>query len=333
MEEPKSLQEAIVYFSDEERCIRYLAAKRWPDGVVVCPVCGREGASYVASRRVWQCKTRHPRCQFSIKVGTIFEDSPIPLGKWLAAMWMIANCKNGISSWEIHRALKVTQKTAWFMLHRVRLAMRNKAHHKMAGPVEVDESYIGGNPKNRHRGMRPNDIRKRMEECGVKTKSTAGRGTEKTAVFGLLDRETRHVRAHVIPGVRREVLMNSILINAEKGSKVYSDGLPEYKSLKALDFVHEAVDHINEYVRGDVHTNGIENFWSLFKRTLKGTYVAVEPFHLDRYADEQTFRFNNRATPDNPLNDSDRFTLAVLQILDRRLTYAELTGKADARPF
>jgi transposase-like protein len=143
----------------------------------------------------------------------------------------------------------------------------------------------------------------------------------------MIDRNTRQVRAHVIPEVKREVLMDSILNNIEKGSTIYSDGLTEYQSLKTQSFVHETVNHLYEYVRGEVHTNGIENFWSLLKRGLKGTYVSVEPFHLDRYVGEQVFRYNNRATKDNPLDDGDRFMLAASQIVGKRLTYAELTGK------
>lgn len=149
----------------------------------------------------------------------------------------------------------------------------------------------------------------------------------------MLDREARQVRAKVIPHVKREVLMDAILENIEKGSTIYSDGLADYKPLSKMQFVHDTVNHATEYVRGQVHTQGIENFWSLLKRSLRGTYVAVEPFHLDRYVTEQVFRYNNRATKDNPLNDGDRFALIVSQIVGRRITYNQLTGKADARPF
>jgi transposase-like protein len=271
--------------------------------------------------------------QFSVKTGTIFEDSPIPLDKWLVAVWLVVNCKNGISSYEIARDLKVTQKSAWFMLHRIRHALQDGSFEKMGGggPVEVDEAYIGGEPKNRHR-------RKWLERQnpptvqtldGLRPKWKTGRASDKIPVFGMLDRETRKVRTKVIPEVKRGVLMEAILANVEKRSTIYSDGLRDYLSLEALDFVHETVNHVTEYVRGEVHTNGIENFWSLLKRGLKGTYVSVEPFHLFRYADEQAFRFNNRATKDNPLDDRDRFMLAVSQISGKRLTYAELTGKTE----
>ena len=319
MKEPKTLQEAIVSFADPDNCIEYLVERRWPDGVVVCPTCGRNDVSYVAKRRVWQCKSRHPKSQFSIKVGTIFEDSPIGLDKWLAAMWMYANSKNGVSSWEIHRSLGVTQKTAWFMHHRIALALHTETPHQMggdSGPVEVDETFIGGNPKNMHAAKR-----RKMKTA------LNGVGFAKVPVMGLLDREGRQVRAKVIPNVKRDVLQAEILRQIEKGSTVYTDSAPAYDNLAAQEYIHDAVNHTLEYVRGEVHTNGMENFWSLLKRGLKGTYVAVEPFHLDRYVGEQVFRYNNRATKDNPLNDADRFALAVSQIVGKRLTYAELTGK------
>jgi transposase-like protein len=327
----KTLQQAITHFADPENCRKFMVFMRWPDGKVKCPYCDCEKVTWLANDKRYRCYGDHKPQKFSLKVGTVFEDSAIGLEKWLPAVWLLANAKNGISSYEVARALGVTQKTAWFMLHRIRLAMHTQSFLKMGGPdggpVEVDEVYIGGAPKNKHRSKRPNTVVQRMRECGVDTKWATGRASEKVPVFGMLDRETRQVRAQVLPMIRRDVLMNAILENAERRSRIYSDGLNDYKSLPAHDFVHETVDHMKEYVRGDVHTNGIENFWSLLKRGLKGTYVAVEPFHLDRYLDEQIFRFNNRATKDNPLNDSDRFMLAVSQIVGKRLTYAELTGK------
>jgi len=316
VKEPKTLQQAILYFADPDNCVSYLVDRRWRNGVV-CPTCGRKDAAYVPVRRVWQCKTRHPKSQFSIKVGTIFEESAVSLDKWLLAMWMVANCKNGVSSWEIHRALGVTQKTAWFMLHRIRLAMQNTCDLRMGqdgGPVEADETFIGGKPKNMH-------VRKR------KLAKNGSFHIDKPAVFGMLDRATREVRAKVIPSVKRDVLQKEILDQVVPGSKVYTDGWSGYSGLAEKEFVHETVNHLQEYVRGEVHTQGIENFWSLLKRGLGGTYVSVEPFHLFRYVDEQAFRYNNRATPDNPMTDGDRFSLAVSQIVGKRLTYAELTGK------
>jgi transposase-like protein len=319
MEEPKTLQEAILYFADMDRCIAYLASSRWPDGVAVCPTCGRRDVSYVPKRRVWQCKSRHPKCQFSIKVGTIFEDSPIPLGKWLAAMWLIANCKNGISSWEIHRALKVTQKTAWFMLHRVRLSMMEETG-LLSGIIEMDESFIGGRVKNMHKSKKPK---------GTGFSGIAGGAMAKTIVVGMLERKGR-VRAEVVAERTQPTLHALVNKHIQYGATLMTD---EWGGYKGTDLKHEIINHAEAYVRGLVHTNGIENFWSLLKRGLGGTYISVEPFHLFRYIDEQAFRYNNRATPDNPLNDSDRFALVVSQIVGRRITYAELTGKTAARPF
>jgi transposase-like protein len=315
MEEPKTLQEAILYFADRDRCIAYLAASRWMDGIAVCPTCGRTDVSYVPKRRVWQCKSRHPKCQFSIKVGTVFEDSPIPLGKWLAAMWMIANCKNGISSWEIHRALKVTQKTAWFMLHRLRVTMQDPyIGATMTGEVEADETFIGGKARNMHASRR--ELRAIAENRG------------KALVMGVLERGGK-IKTAVVPNLSRPVLQSEVRKHVKAGAALYTDKMRSYIGLSP-DYGHEIVDHAIEYVRGRVHTNGLENFWSLLKRGLNGTYVSVEPFHLFRYLDEQTFRFNNRVTKDNPLNDADRFALTVNQILGKRLTYKELTGKTAA---
>jgi transposase-like protein len=331
----KTLQQAIKHLSDRENCREFMVFMRWSDGVPRCPYCDATKLTWMPNANQYRCYGDHPKQKFSLKVGTVFEDSPIGLDKWLPAAWLICNCKNGISSYEIARALGVTQKTAWFMMHRIRLAMVSKSFIKMggsdSGPLEVDETYVGGKPGNKHLKVR--QAGKFIRDADGDTvrnpayKSKAGRGTDKTPVFGILDRETRKVRTQVIPEVKRETLMNAILDNVKKGSTIYSDGLRDYMPLKSMHFVHDTVNHVTEYVRGEVHTNGIENFWSLFKRTLNGTYVAVEPFHLHRYADEQAFRFNNRATKDNPIDDADRFMLAVSQIAGKRLTYAELTGK------
>ena len=322
MKAPKTLQEAILHFADADNCLRYMVDHRWPNGVA-CPTCGRADAIWLANQRKWQCKSVHVKRQFSVKVGTIFEDSALGLEKWLTAVWMIAAAKNGVSSYEISRSLGVTQKTAWFMLHRIREAMKNGSMMKMggseSGPVEVDETFVGGRLSNMHRSV----IRKKFKGVPVAGSQT----NNKTIVMGMRDRETRQVRAKVIPNTRRDTLQNEIIAHIEKKSTVYTDAAQGYYNLAEKDFIHETVNHLDEYVRGQVHTQGIENFWALLKRSLKGTYVAVEPYHLDRYVTEQVFRFNNRATKDNPLDDQDRFMLAVSQVSGKRLTYAELTGK------
>lgn len=315
MEAPKTLLEAIEYFSDYENCRQFMAAIRWFDGVVRCPTCNSDEVIYLANAKVYKCSQNHPRQKFSLKIGTVFEDSPISLQKWLPALWLMVSCKNGVSSYEIHRALGVTQKSAWFMLHRIRLAMQSKTFAKLGdsgGTVEIDETFVGGKVTNMHKAK--------------KARYATGGTKGKTVVMGMLDRDLREVRAKVVPNVKRETLQNEVLNEVQHGSKVHTDEHVGYVQLRS-EFVHDVVNHMEQYVDGQVHTNGIENFWSCLKRTLKGTYIAVEPFHLQRYVDEQVFRFNNRATRDNPLNDSDRFVLALRQIVGKRLTYAEVTGK------
>lgn len=322
MPEPQTFQEAILYFADRKRCIDYLALRRWPDGKVVCPVCGRDDAKFLEKQERWQCKSIHHHRQFSVKVGTVMEDSAIPLEKWLPAVWAIVNDKNGISSWELHRSLGVTQKTAWFMLHRIRLGMSLQhkkfgARGKMGdggkgdGAVEVDETFVGGKLRNMHRARR--------ERFAAESGHTGG-STGKTIVVGMLDREARQVRAKVVPNVKRETLQNEVLENVRYGTHVYTDDAVPYDKLHSR-YVHEVVNHAEEHVRGQVHTNGLENFWSLLKRGIKGTYVSVEPFHLFRYLDEQAYRFNERKE-----TDLGRFLKAVPAIAGRRLTYEGLTG-------
>jgi transposase-like protein len=328
MKKPKTLQQAIIHFADPGNCLKFMVKMRWSDGVVTCPTCGRKDVVFLENQRKWQCKSVHAKRQFSAKVGTIFEDSALPLDKWLIAMWMVANCKNGVSSYEVHRALGITQKSAWFMLHRIRVALKQPhSSFKLGGPesggVEIDETFVGGKVRNMHRARRV----KFAAEGGH-----TGGATGKAVVVGMLDRDLRQVRASVIPNVKRETLQAEILNNVKYGSPVYTDDAVPYNELRAR-YVHEVVNHSEVYVKGRVHTNGLENFWALLKRGLKGTYVAVEPFHLESYVDEQIFRYNNRATKDNPLNDADRFALAMSQVVGKRLTYDELTGKNAERPL
>ncbi len=287
---PKSLLQATRYFADPDVCVDFVAAMRWPDGVT-CPHCQGKRVSYLSSRRIWKCMNRDCHKQFSVKTGSIFEDSPISLDKWLTAVWLTVNCKNGISSHELAKHLKVTQKSAWFMLHRIREAMRDTSTHKFGfgGPVESDETFIGPDPRKMHADRRM----AYHERQGKGRRGDVFVG--KTAVHGILDRELRQVRATALTNVKRETLQNIILANVTPYAQVYTDAGIAYDYLNKK-YVHKVINHSEEYVRGQVHTQGIENFWSLLKRTLRGTYVAVEPFHLDAYLDEQVFRFNNRAT-------------------------------------
>lgn len=328
---PNTLLEAIRYFSDPENCLNTAVMLRWPNGIT-CPTCQSKDVRFLSTRRLWECKSKHPKRQFSAKVGTVFEDSPIGLDKWLAAIWLIANDKNGISSYEVHRALGVTQKTAWFMLHRIRYAMQTGSFLKMSGRVEADETFIGGLARNMHKHKKGEKI--------------TGRGSSgKTIVMGLLERHTdeqskqkvidslgydpkkgrkaSRVKVTVVPDTKRETLQTEVRSNVEAGSEVFTDELASYQGL-APEFVHEFVNHAESYVRGHVHTNSMENFWALLKRSIKGTYVNVEPFHLFRYLDEQSFRFNERKH-----TDGERFQTVARQLAGKRLTYSELTGKDE----
>jgi transposase-like protein len=310
MEAPETLQNAIIYFSDPERCFQYALNLRWPNGVVSCPRCGSEEHSFIKTRRIWFCKGC--KKQFTLKVGTIFEDSPLSLDKWMCAFWMICNCKNGVSSCEIARAIGITQKSAWFMLHRIRKAMSDDfASGKLSGEVEADETFIGGKARNMHISKRERRI-------------TGTGGKDKTAVMGLLERGGK-VRTKVISNRKKALLQAEVKKHVEAGTALYTDALPSYSGL-AQEYAHKVVDHAVEYVNGRVHTNGLENFWSLLKRGINGTYVSVEPFHLFRYLDEQTFRFNNRKN----LDDQGRFELGMRNVSGKRLTYKALIGAGSA---
>lgn len=305
---PETLLEAVTYFADKDVALHFVANLRWPAGPE-CPDCGAAEPSFLSTRRIWKC--RSCKRQFSVKVGTIFEDSPISLSKWLPAMWMLANCKNGISSYELSRAIGVTQKSAWFMLHRIRLALQAGGLDKFDGEVEVDETFIGGKARNMHKDRRERALNGSRGYIG------------KVAVMGLLERHGERgssVRMEIVGNVRRGSLQPHVRDNVEPGAYVYTDALRSYRGLDR-DYVHNVIDHAECYAKGNVHTNGLENFWSLLKRAVAGTYVSVEPFHLFRYLDEQAFRFNNRKN-----TDQGRFMRAVASILNKRLTYAELTG-------
>jgi len=322
MDVPETLTSAIAFFSDPQRAFEAAVEFRWPGGNVTCPRCEQAKFSFIKTRRIWFCYVC--KKQFTVKVGTVMEDSPLGLDKWMSAIWMLANCKNGISSYELAKNVGIRQQSAWFMLHRIREAMKQDTTQKFGfgGPVEADEAYIGPNPYKMHKSRKA----RVQARHGLK-----GGYVGKTAVHGMLDRELRQVRAKVMPHVRREDLQNAILNNVTPFARVYTDEFSAYDGL-SKNFVHKVINHSHEYVNGKVHTQGIENFWSLLKRTLRGTYVAVEPFHLDHYIDEQVFRFNNRATKDNKLTDADRFALLMLMVAGKRLTYAQLTGKDSNEP-
>jgi len=318
---PLTLLEAVQFFADPDRALRFMVDVRWPNGVT-CPTCGASDVTFLKTRRLWKCRNTHPKRQFSVKVGTVMEDSAISLEKWLPAMWMIANCKNGISSYELARDLKVTQKTAWFMLHRIRLAMQ-EGSGKLGGhghTVEVDETWIGGKARGLTKGIR----RKRNQGHKQGPYKYSG----KAIVLGMLQRGGR-VRLRVVPDVRGGTLVPHIREHVAKGTEVHTDQHSGYESLnphhrdnvQGGGFEHKVVNHAVEYVNGNVHTNNLENFWSLLKRGIRGTYVSVEPFHLFRYLDEQAFRFNERKD-----NDRGRFVRVAAAVFGRRLTYKQLTA-------
>jgi transposase-like protein len=312
---PETLLEAVRHFSDLEVCHQYMLALKWPDGTPRCPKCGGDNIGTIATRRLLKC--RPCKKQFSAKTDTIFEDSPLPLSSWFVAVWLIANTKNGTSSCELARALGVTQKTAWFMLHRIRVAMRTGSFRKLTGVVESDETFIGGASANMHKHVRERKIK--------------GRGASgKAIVHGLLERGDKiaetlsQVRASVVPNTEAETLMPEIVRNVDRDAILCTDAASSYGGIGSR-YIHQFIDHATAYVRGKVHVNGMENFWSLLKRMLHGTYVAVAPFHLFRYVDEEAWRFNERG-----MGDGGRFNLVMQGVLGRRLTYRQLCAIGDS---
>src|SRR6266852_4466948 len=306
---PTTLQQALIYFADADNCSNFLSQMRLPNGVE-CPNCDGRQVSYLSTRRLWKCKAC--KKQFSVKVGSIMEDSPIGLDRWLAAIWLIANAKNGISSCELARSLGMTQKSAWFVLHRIRKAMQNGSLGQLTGEVEVDETFIGGLARNMHKSKRG-----KLSRTGF---------IGKMAVMGLLERHGGEVRTKVLGGTKREELQHEVRSHVEQDSHLYTDAHSGYTGLND-DYFHMVINHAEEYVNGNIHTNGIENFWALLKRSIKGTYVSVEPFHLFRYLDEQACRFNERKHGNG---DAGRFAEILSAAAGRRLTYKQLTGKTEA---
>jgi len=309
---PTTLQQAIVYFANPDNALAFMVTLRWPDGVITCPRCQSDKYTFISTRRTWQCKSC--KKMFTVKLGTLMEDSPIGLDKWLAAIWMIGGAKNGISSYEIHRGLGITQKSAWFLMHRIRLAMQTGTFEKLGGTgsqVESDETFIGGAARFMHKN-------KRTEKISSKTGFVG-----KVAVMGLLERETGEVRLKIVESRKKHVIHQAVREDVAEGTELITDALGSYVGMD--EYIHQVIDHAVKYVEGHVHTNGLENFWCLLKRCIKGTYVSIEPFHLFRYLDEQSFRFNNRK-----VTDQIRFLAISRLIVGRRLTYKELTGKEPA---
>lgn len=301
-----------MYFADPNTAFREMVKFRWPDGIVRCPTCGSTDVYFTKSRRIWQCKTDHAKRQFSVKIGSIMEDSALGIDKWLVAVWLITSAKNGISSYELSRSIGVTQKSAWFMLHRIRLAMQDEDGGRIGGDVEVDETFIGGRARFMHKSRKARVMRGKTGWEG------------KTAVMGLLSRHGKDghstIKTRIVRNTRKHVLQPIVREHVEAGASVYTDAHESYKGLSA-EYIHSVIDHAEAYVDGQVHTNGCENFWSLLKRALKGTYVSVEPFHLFRYLDEQAFRFNTRK-----LTDAARFAITAGSVFGKRLTFTALTG-------
>jgi transposase-like protein len=315
---PKTLIEAVRYFSDPAKALDFFIKFRWPNGVC-CPRCGSANVHFLAKYSRWKCNAGHKSPQFTVKVGSVMEDSPLGLDKWAAGVWLEVNAKNSVSSYEVHRSLGITQKSAWFMLHRIRFALKQGSFEKIGGngsPIEADETFVGGLSKNMH-------LAKRRERIHGST-------CDKTPVMGLLERHSgkKHstVRAKVVKTVGKESLYPVIHENVEKGATIYTDAWRAYRQLPP-EFVHAFVDHMERYVDGLIHTNGMENFWSLFKRCIKGTHVSVDPAHLQAYVDSEAFRFNNRKT-----DDGHRFRLAVPGMIGKRLTYKALTGALEQPP-
>jgi hypothetical protein len=315
---PKTMQEAIKYFADYANAHAFMVSVRWPDGQVKCPTCGGCRVRYIATRHQWECREKHPQKRFSLKTGTVMEQSPLPLEKWLACYWYEVNCKNSVSSYEIHRELGVTQKTGWFMLHRIRFALKQGSFEKMGRngvPVEADETYIGGRSENMHKHVRARKIR------------GGGQGG-KAVVMGLLERHSgkKHstVRTEVMPKQLSQADMHAVIHRyVEPGAHLMTDEGASYKRLYG-EFEHHFINHAEKYAEGIVHTNGLENFWALFKRCIKGTHISVDPHHLSAYLDSEAFRFNHRK-----MNNAGRFNLVANRIHGKRLTYKALIGASE----
>lgn len=296
--------ELIKTFSSELSCIKHLANLRW-NGKPKCPYCKHDKVYVFTSGKKFKCASC--RKIFSVRVGTIFEDSKISLKKWFIAIYLEANHKKGISSHQLHRDVGVTQKTAWFMLHRIREAIRTKTFTKLSGIVEIDETFIGGKFGNMHRSIR--------EKFNGKFYSA-----NKTTILGLLQRNG-NVLAIPIPKASKKFIVPLVHNNIEQQSILYTDGGSSYVHINPVYKQHSVIHKMEECVRGDVHTNSMEGFWSQLKRGIIGIYHHISPKHLSRYCDEFTFRYNTRK-----INNRERFNLA-LQMSNGGLTYKNLIRK------
>lgn len=305
-----NLTQLLDFFKDEETCKAYLEQRRW-GGTPACPFCGV--INPYRTNRGFKCREKTCGKKFSVTVGTVYENTKISLRTWFAAIYLCTSSKKGISSLQAGRQLGITQKTAWFVLHRVREMLRAKAPHMLGGTVQIDESYVGGKESNKH-------LSKRLP----RVKGTRGRPKDdiKTPVFGIVETGGKVV-VHVSPWVTKDIAADLIDKHVKDGSTMVSDGYTMYAYLGSDSrFRHVMVDHKKgQYVNKGFHTNGIENFWSLLKRGIIGIFHQVSPQHLQRYCDEFASRYNSRK-----ITDDERFDLA-LESSDGRLKYNELIGK------
>lgn len=301
-------------FTDPLKAADYLESVRWPDGPV-CPHCGESERKHYKlphkTRRLWKCAAC--RKQFTVTVGTIFESSHVPLNKWLLAFYLLCSSKKGMSSHQLHRMLGVTYKSAWFMTHRIRYAMTQPAFtERLSGVVEADETYIGG--KARWRTKRHQGVKK------------TGRGTDKAPVVALVERGGKARSMH-IARVTGEELKGAIRRHVSPEARIMTDSFPSYRGLDTEYAAHQTVDHWKTYVDGEVHTNTVENFFSILKRGVNGTYHHISEAHLHRYLSEFDFRYNARAA--NGYSDADRTRMALEQVGGKRLRYAQTKGSGS----